>query len=89
MTGCARVGVRAVMHAVESRLHKTSYLQCMGEIRVMEKVFFTQMELKPGGNTAVMSEIAQVHASTAADTVEKKNNRAGLWNNDTISRYIF
>lgn len=43
-----------------------------GEIRVMEKLFFSQMELKPRGNTAVMSEIAQVHAPTALRTEEKK-----------------
>lgn len=58
-----------------------------GEIRVMEKLFFSQMELKPRGNSAVMSEIAQVHAPTALHTKRRKHS-AGLQNNDAISIYI-
>lgn len=38
----------------------------------MEKLFFSQMELKPSGNSVVMSEIARVHARTALHTEEKK-----------------
>lgn len=38
----------------------------------MEKLFFSQMELKPRGNTVVMSEITWVHARTAPHREEKE-----------------
>lgn len=38
----------------------------------MEKLFFSQMELKPRGNTAVMSRITRVHAGTAPHREEKE-----------------